>query len=109
MFFTQPIVLWLSLLSSFSDALISTLLESFQLVCKQWGFDTVSFSLVFIPSVLLTFAAVSSTNFCRIQASRWLYLVLSLVLTIYPPFPWYPPQKSWRTQTRSATLVVTLP
>jgi MFS family permease len=38
MFFTEPIVLWLSLLSGFSDALIFSFLESFSLVYKQWGF-----------------------------------------------------------------------
>jgi MFS family permease len=35
MFFTEPIVLWLSLLSGFSDALIFTFLESFTPVYKQ--------------------------------------------------------------------------
>jgi MFS family permease len=35
MFFTEPIVLWLSLLSGFSDALIFTFLQSFQLVYKR--------------------------------------------------------------------------
>jgi hypothetical protein len=49
MFFTEPIVLWLSLLSGFSDALIFTFLESFQLVYKQWGFGTIGISLAFIP------------------------------------------------------------
>lgn len=52
MFFTEPIVLWLSLLSGFSDALIFTFLESFQLVYKQWGFGTVGVGLAFIPLVL---------------------------------------------------------
>lgn len=49
MFFTEPIVLWLSLLSGFSDALIFTFLESFQKVYKQWGFGTIGISLAFIP------------------------------------------------------------
>lgn len=52
MFFTEPIVLWLSLLSGFSDALIFTFLESFQLVYKQWDFGTVGVGLAFIPSVM---------------------------------------------------------
>jgi hypothetical protein len=51
MFFTEPIVLWLSLLSGFSDALIFMFLESFQLVYKQWGFGTIGISLAFIPYV----------------------------------------------------------
>src|ERR1700761_7122336 len=51
MFFTEPIVLWLSLLSGFSDALIFTFLQSFQPVYKQWGFGTIGISLAFIPCV----------------------------------------------------------
>ena len=49
MFFTEPIVLWLSLLSGFSDALIFSFLESFQPVYAQWGFSTIGVSLAFIP------------------------------------------------------------
>jgi hypothetical protein len=49
MFFTEPIVLWLSLLSGFSDALIFTFLQSFQPVYEQWGFGTIGISLAFIP------------------------------------------------------------
>jgi len=49
MFFTEPIVLWLSLLSGFSDALIFTFLQSYQLVYKQWGFGTIGISLAFVP------------------------------------------------------------
>ena len=49
MFIHEPIVLWLSLLSGFSDALIFTFLESFQPVYKQWGFGTVQVGLAFIP------------------------------------------------------------
>jgi MFS family permease len=52
MFFTEPIVLWLSLLSGFSDALIFSFLQSFQLVYKQWGFGTVGVSLAFIPILI---------------------------------------------------------
>ncbi|KZF21578.1 MFS general substrate transporter [Xylona heveae TC161] len=51
MFVTEPIVLWLSLLSGFSDALIFTFLQSFQLVYKQWGFKTVGITLAFIPKI----------------------------------------------------------
>ncbi|KAF2427134.1 MFS general substrate transporter [Tothia fuscella] len=49
MFFTEPIVLWLSLLSGFSDALIFTFLESYTPVYKQWGFGTIGVGLAFIP------------------------------------------------------------
>lgn len=47
MFFNEPIVLFLSLLSGFSDALIFTFLESFQPVFKQWNFSTIQIGLAF--------------------------------------------------------------
>ncbi|ORY18162.1 major facilitator superfamily domain-containing protein [Clohesyomyces aquaticus] len=49
MFLTEPIVLTLSLLSGFSDALIFMFLQSYSLVYKQWGFSTVAIGLAFIP------------------------------------------------------------
>lgn len=49
MFLREPIVLSLSLLSGFSDALIFTFLESFNFVYKQWGFGTVAIGLAFLP------------------------------------------------------------
>ncbi|KAK2757558.1 hypothetical protein FQN54_004527 [Arachnomyces sp. PD_36] len=52
MFFREPIVLCLSLLSGFSDALIFTFLESFKPVFKQWNFSTVEIGLAFIPIII---------------------------------------------------------
>ncbi|KAH6683634.1 multidrug transporter [Plectosphaerella plurivora] len=49
MFLTEPIVLVLSLLSGFSDALIFMFIQSFALVYKQWNFSTVAIGLAFIP------------------------------------------------------------
>jgi MFS family permease len=49
MFLTEPIVLTLSLLSGFSDALIFMFIQSFSLVYSQWGFSTVALGLAFIP------------------------------------------------------------
>jgi hypothetical protein len=49
MFLREPIVLCLSLLSGFSDALIFTFLQSYTLVYKQWNFDTIDIGLAFIP------------------------------------------------------------
>ncbi|KAI1004617.1 hypothetical protein K3495_g3596 [Podosphaera aphanis] len=49
MFLTEPIVLVLSLLSGFSDALIFMFIQSFALVYRQWGFDSVQLGLAFIP------------------------------------------------------------
>ncbi|KAH6719731.1 major facilitator superfamily transporter [Leptodontidium sp. MPI-SDFR-AT-0119] len=49
MFLTEPIVLTLSLLSGFSDALIFMFIQSFSLVYDQWHFSTVALGLAFIP------------------------------------------------------------
>ncbi|KAI9717840.1 MAG: hypothetical protein M1828_007079 [Chrysothrix sp. TS-e1954] len=49
MFVTEPIVLTLSLLSGFSDALVFMFIQSFSLVYKQWNFSTVDVGLSFIP------------------------------------------------------------
>jgi hypothetical protein len=49
MFLTEPIVLTLSLLSGFSDALIFMFLQSFSLVYKQWHFSTWAIGLAFLP------------------------------------------------------------
>jgi len=48
MFVTEPIVLVLSLLSGFSDALIFMFIQSFGLVYGQWGFSTPQVGLAFI-------------------------------------------------------------
>lgn len=48
MFLTEPIVLVLSLLSGFSDALIFMFIQSFSLVYKQWGFTASQIGLSFI-------------------------------------------------------------
>jgi MFS family permease len=47
MFLREPIVLCLSLLSGFSDALIFTFLEGFNPVFEQYDFDTVAIGLTF--------------------------------------------------------------
>ncbi|KAK7549519.1 MFS multidrug transporter [Phyllosticta citricarpa] len=60
MFVTEPIVLFLSLLSGFSDALIFTFLESYSPVFKQWGFSTVTIGLAFIPLLIGYFIAYFS-------------------------------------------------
>ncbi|CDR98496.1 hypothetical protein [Sporisorium scitamineum] len=49
MFLTEPIVLTLSLLSGFSDALIFIFLQSYSLVYAQWNFSTVAVGLAFLP------------------------------------------------------------
>lgn len=47
MFLTEPIVLVLSLLSGFSDALIFMFIQSFGIVYKQWNFSTIAVGLSF--------------------------------------------------------------
>ncbi|KAL8918557.1 MAG: hypothetical protein Q9208_007269 [Pyrenodesmia sp. 3 TL-2023] len=57
MFLTEPIVLVLSLLSGFSDALIFMFIQSFVLVYEQWGFGPVQIGLSFIAIVVGYFIA----------------------------------------------------
>lgn len=48
----EPIVLLLSLLSGFSDALIFSFLESYGIVFSQWDFSAVHFSLAMIALLI---------------------------------------------------------
>lgn len=57
MFLTEPIVLTLSLLSGFSDALIFMFIQSFSLVYTQWGFGTITQGLAFLPILVGYFVA----------------------------------------------------
>ncbi|KAL9940314.1 hypothetical protein V8E36_001019 [Tilletia maclaganii] len=52
MFVREPIVLFLSLLSGFSDALIFTAIEAFPLVYKQWGFSQIEIGAAYVPIIL---------------------------------------------------------
>ena len=52
MLITEPIVLCLSLLSGFTDALIFIFIQSFSLVYSQWGFSTVAIGLSFLPLMI---------------------------------------------------------
>ena len=57
MFLTEPIVLTLSLLSGFSDALIFMFLQSYSLVYDQWGFSAYQVGLAFLPLLIVYFIA----------------------------------------------------
>ncbi|OJJ58966.1 hypothetical protein ASPSYDRAFT_152456 [Aspergillus sydowii CBS 593.65] len=57
MFVTEPIVLTLSLLSGFSDALIFMFIQSFGLVYEQWGFGKIALGLSFLPILVGYFIA----------------------------------------------------
>lgn len=52
MFIREPIVLFLSLLSGFSDALIFTSIESFNKVFSQYNFDALYIGLCFITIII---------------------------------------------------------
>ncbi|KAF2805269.1 MFS general substrate transporter [Mytilinidion resinicola] len=52
MFCREPIVLCLSLLSGFSDALIFTFLESYGYTFSQWHFSPIQLGLAFIPLLI---------------------------------------------------------
>ena len=60
MFVREPIVLFCSLLSGFSDALIFTFLEAFTPVYAQWGFTTEQMALTFVPLAIGYFIAWAS-------------------------------------------------
>ena len=57
MFLTEPIVLVLSLLSGFSDALIFMFIQSYSLVYTKWNFGTVEQGLAFLPILVGYFIA----------------------------------------------------
>ena len=57
MFLTEPIVLVLSLLSGFSDALVFMFIQSFTLVYAQWDFGIIAIGLAFIPILIGYFIA----------------------------------------------------
>ena len=59
-FVREPIVLWLSLLSGFSDALIFTFLDSYGLGFAQWNFGIIALGLTFIPLLVGYFIAYFS-------------------------------------------------
>ncbi|KAM0751502.1 MFS general substrate transporter [Meredithblackwellia eburnea MCA 4105] len=61
MFVREPIVLWLSLLSGFSDSLIFTFLESYTPVFSQWRFTVQQIGLAFLP--LLVGYIIAWTSF----------------------------------------------
>ncbi|KAE8220907.1 hypothetical protein CF319_g5636 [Tilletia indica] len=52
MLIREPIVLCLSLLSGYSDALIFTALEAFNLVYKQWGFTPAQIGAAYVPIII---------------------------------------------------------
>ena len=69
MFVREPIVLCLSLLSGFSDALIFTFLESFTPVFEQWNFTTITTGVAFC-SILIGYIIAYFSFFPFIHRDR---------------------------------------
>ena len=70
MFAREPIVLWLSLLSGFSDSLIFTFLQAYTPVYQQWGFGDVRLGLCFVTWV-------------RSNSFTWPWLILNSIIVGY--------------------------
>jgi MFS family permease len=71
MFLREPIVLCLSLLSGFSDALIFTFLESFPEVYGKWDFGILAQAWAFIPINLAYFIAYLMYLPCFMRDNHW--------------------------------------
>ncbi|KAK8066808.1 MFS multidrug transporter [Apiospora hydei] len=52
MLLTEPIVIWLSLLSGFSDMLVFVFLEAFTPIFEQYGFETHQIGLAFMGTIV---------------------------------------------------------
>ncbi|KAK7934863.1 MFS general substrate transporter [Apiospora marii] len=52
MLLTEPIVIWLSLLSGFSDMLVFVFLEAFTPIFEQYGFETYQVGLAFMGTIV---------------------------------------------------------
>lgn len=114
MFLVEPIVLALSLISGFADALIFTFLDSMGLVYAQWNFNAWQTGFVFIPialGYLIAYGIWASlvqrgrktdpNNLLPIEHKlKWLlwtapFLVLGIFgfggTTTGPPIPWIVP------------------
>ncbi|ERF74027.1 hypothetical protein EPUS_03842 [Endocarpon pusillum Z07020] len=124
MFVREPIVLCLSLLSGFSDALIFTFLESFTPVFKQWNFTVITTGLAFCSIVLgYVIAYISFFPFIHrdsqirrrdpdaLQPERRLYWLLFLAPCLAVGlfgFAWTslgPPHVHWIAPLSFATLI----
>jgi MFS family permease len=117
MFLREPIVLFLSLLSGFSDALIFVFTESFTLVFEQWNFSTLATGLtfgsiligyliayfIFLPDVYRQMKIRRASGAASRLAERRLLLLLFIAplepigllgfawTSMGPPIPWIAP------------------
>lgn len=117
MFLLEPIVLFLSLLSGFSDALIFVFTESFTLVFEQWNMSTLAIGmtfgsiligyiiayLIFLPDIYRQIQLRAKEGAASRFAERRLLLLLFIAplepigligfawTTMGPPIPWIAP------------------
>jgi MFS family permease len=117
MFLREPIVLFLSLLSGFSDALIFVFTESFTLVFEQWNFSTLAVGLtfgsiligyliayiIFLPDIYRQMKVRRANGAASRHAERRLLLLLFIAplepigllgfawTSMGPPIPWIAP------------------
>jgi MFS family permease len=117
MFIREPIVLFLSLLSGFSDALIFVFTESFTLVFKQWSFSVLAIGLtfgsiligyliayiIFLPDIYRQIKIRRQSGTASRLAERRLLLLLFIAplepigllgfawTSMGPPIPWVAP------------------
>jgi MFS family permease len=117
MFLCEPIVLFLSLLSGFSDALIFVFTESFTLVFEQWNFSTLATGLtfgsiligyliayiIFLPDIYRQMKIRRANGAASRLAERRLLLLLFIAplepigllgfawTSMGPPIPWVAP------------------
>jgi MFS family permease len=117
MFLREPIVLFLSLLSGFSDALIFVFTESFTLVFEQWNFSVLATGLtfgsiligyliayfIFLPDVWRQMKVRRAEGSASRLAERRLLLLLFIAplepigllgfawTSMGPPIPWIAP------------------
>lgn len=117
MFLLEPIVLFLSLLSGFSDALIFVFTESFTLVFKQWDMSVLAIGMtfgsiligyllayfIFLPDIYRQIKLRSKEGAASRYAERRLLLLLFIAplepigllgfawTSMGPPIPWIAP------------------
>lgn len=108
MFATEPIVLWLSLLSGFSDALIFTFLASYPLVYQQWGFGTIGIALAFVPCASRTSRLGASADVENLKNPDRLLHRLLLLLPVNPQPACSASERRRITRARRAPVVATL-
>ncbi|KAK7996017.1 MFS general substrate transporter [Apiospora marii] len=105
MLLTEPIVIWLSLLSGFSDMLVFVFLEAFTPIFEQYGFETYQIGLAFMGTIVayiiayLTYLPViwhhNKTRKSRLWWLLWLAPLLPLGLFGFAWTSFGPDRSHW--------------